>query len=348
MMSNDLTISEVLRGMTPGRLQTVGVMQVLPLIGDSDLFDDKIISPQNSEHKTTIGTRGYGSMEFKNPNDKVLLVPCHVGYVVKQAAQNHAMANCGLIGKKKDKTYDNAMCIQQSQGGMIQHDQHRMLILPYSLRERALALRGQKEFGKLWSDIAVFNTEMGIRSGTDRGHLEYFLEHFKKELDEFVAEFECLGKQTGAIILIDGHVVGVERGPNPTFWRDVWDALIRECYGSLAIKVAKDQGDRPKTPKTRVPFHGRFESLGDIERGLRRVREEEEEKTKEIIRKLLDEPFECEKEDELAGYKIFTVKNDQFTGQVVRDSGKVSYCSLFTTKTWAKNAPWREASKFAV
>lgn len=39
-----------------------------------------------------------------------------------------------------------------------------------------------------------------------------------------------------------------------------------------------------------------------------------------------------EQEEELVGYKILTVKNDQFTGYVVRDIGKISYCSLFTTQ----------------
>jgi hypothetical protein len=34
---NELTVAEILRGMNPGRLQTVGVMQVIPLIGDPDL-----------------------------------------------------------------------------------------------------------------------------------------------------------------------------------------------------------------------------------------------------------------------------------------------------------------------
>lgn len=345
---NELTISEILRGMEPGKLQTVGIMQVLPLLGNSDLYDADLISPSDEAHQATTGTSNYGSMEFDNSkNDKVLLVPCHVGYVTSQRAQDHAMAHAGLVDKKKRRTFDTAMCVQQTQGGMISKGQHKMLILPYSLRERALQMRDQKEYGKLWNDISTFNRELGLRTG-DRGHLEYFLDHFRKELDQFVAEFECIPQQCGAIILINGQVVGVERAPNPTFWRDVWSPLVRECYGSLAIQVGRQTGPNA-VPKTRVPLSGgRINSLDDLEKALTDREEKQDEKAREIIRKLLDEPFTSENEETMKKYTVVTIKNGQFLGQLVKDETKISYASLFTTKDWAKSAPWRQTSKFTV
>ena len=87
----------------------------------------------------------------------------------------------------------------------------------------------------------MFNQEMGVPAA---GHLEFFLKQFRKELDEFVAEFECVPRQIGAIILVDDQVVGIERAPSHAYWQSVWPCLIRECYGSLAIRVAQLKGER--------------------------------------------------------------------------------------------------------
>lgn len=338
---NELDISEILRGMVPGRLQSVGCMQVLPLIGDPNLFDEEIVSPGDKEQKSTLMTRNYGEMTFKNATDKVLLVPCHVGYITKQRAQDHAMSRCGMVPKQKTKVFGDAMCIEQSQGGYIAEDQHRMMILPYTLREKALKKRSEKSFNKLWDDIAEFNRSMGVSA---RAHLVDFLTHYEKQLDEFVAEFECVPQQTGAIILVGGHVVGFERAPNPRFWLDVWPALIRECYGSLAIKVAKEK----KLSKNRITLGSGYTTLEELEAGLTEAREKEEKATADIVRNLLDKPFSCKVEEGLLKYSIFTIENDQFSGQVVREGEKVCYASLFTKSKWAENAPWRESKKFAV
>lgn len=69
-------------------------------------------------------------------------------------------------------------------------------------------MRKEQSYNKLWDSISAFNREMGVQVA---GHLEFFLKHFCKELDEFVAEFECVPRQIGAIILVDDQVVGVER-----------------------------------------------------------------------------------------------------------------------------------------
>jgi hypothetical protein len=350
----ELTISEILRGLVPGRLQSVGLMQVIPLTcTDPDLFDQDLVSPmhnydaQSSNVRVTSGTTGYGAMQFKNPTDKVLLVPCHVGYVTKHASQDHAMATSGLVAAKKEKIFENAMCIQQRQGGLIPLEQHKMLILPYSLRECALAKRSSNEFSRLWEDIDDFNKTLGI--ATRGGHLEYFMDAFKEELDQFVAEFEIVPGQTGAIILVNGSVVGVERAPSPKFWSEVWDALIRECYGSLAIEVSRKTGNRLPPPSTRTAIDlQQINTLDDLEKELQRADCDAEARVKTIVRDLLEDPFKTKNEGDLNRYNLMTLENGQFNGQVVRESQRVVYASLFTTKSWAKNAPWMKASKFAV
>lgn len=347
-----LTISDMLTGMEAGRLQSVGLMQVIPLtLTDPNLAEDRLVSPATAPEagegsSSSFSTTSYGSMRFKNETDRILLIPLHAGYMVKQAAQDHAMSSAGLVAKNKTKTWKNAMCIQSSQGGYIREGDYRMLILPYGLRERAMEIREAKDYGKLWPAIEEFNRNMGMAGGS---HLEFFLKQYEKELDQFVAEFELLPNQCGAIVLVGGYVVGFERAPSPEYWATVWEPLIRECYGSLAIFIrSKFPGGVPD-PKTRVPIDMTgIDTLEDLERALDTAEEAEEETVRETIRKLLDDPFELEEEEAESDFRVITVSNDQFTGQVVRADEKISYASLFTTKKWAKDQPWREADKFAL
>ena len=123
-----ITIREILRGLTPGRIQSVGLMQVVPLTGRRS--DDRFACPTEAE----VGTSGYGEMSFRNPSDKILLVPSHAAYVVKQAAQDHAMSTAGMVRGNRTGNFDTACCIQETQGGYIRAGQHQMFILPVSLR----------------------------------------------------------------------------------------------------------------------------------------------------------------------------------------------------------------------
>ena len=77
-----------------------------------------------------------------------MIVPCHAGYVVKQHAQDHAMAHAGVVAAAGDRRYDTAACIQASQGGFIKKGSYRMLILPHALREHASAEARREELPK--------------------------------------------------------------------------------------------------------------------------------------------------------------------------------------------------------
>lgn len=342
---SDLNIREVLKGMTPQQMQTVGIMQIIPLTMDEDLWDESFTSPDKLE----FSNNDYGSMTFDNPTDGLAIVPSHIGYVIPgKHAQDHAMAGAGLIAAKKSKTYKNAMCIQESQGGVYKKGNYELLILPYALREAALSKRKEHSYDKLWGDIRSFNSALAVSSGSG-GHLEYFLKHYKDELDQFVAEFECVPKQCGALILVDGDLVGVERSPNPKYWRSIWSTLIRECYGSLAILARKKYGDKLPPLKTRVPMKVRgINTIDDLERAFNEAKDKEDGNVKTIIRKMLDDGFDTETEEAVGERKIVTVKNDQFVGQILQSGKKVVYASLFTTQDWSRNREWNEAEEFSI
>ena len=334
-------LSDVLHGCAPGRIQSVGYMQVIPLV--SDLSDERFVSPVEGE--ADVFTTDYGTLGFRNTTDRVMIVPCHAGYVVKQAAQDHAMVHTGLVQANRERKYDTAACIQQSQGGYIQRGAYQMLILPYAMRERALELRHEKSYNKLWDAIGAFNRDLGLPG---EGHLEYFLKHFRRELDEFVAEFECVPRQIGAIVLVDDQVVGVERAPSHAWWQTVWPCLIRECYGSLAIRVAQRNAGRSVVPTSRVPLPDGLETLDDLDAAIAEIAAAEDERARATVRSLVDCELALTQDESTAGLRVETVESDRFTGQVIRDGKRIVYASLPVAQRWVSDEKWSDAQPFAI
>ncbi len=337
--SDRTTLADVLRGTTAARLQSVGYMQVLPLV--SDLHDDRFVSPQ--EARVEVGTSAYGTLVFSNPEDAVLIVPCHAGYVVNEVAQDHAMSCVGLVKRQAGRSFDTAMCVQQTQGGYLQQGRYRMMILPFSLREHALQIRKERGYDRLWDAISAFNSELGISGAS---HLSYFLDRFRRELDEFVAEFECAPNQVGAIVLIDDRVVGIERAPSASYWASIWPALIRECYGSLAIQVARSKGETP--PASRVPLPEEIGSLEELGAAVEEIAAEEERRASALVRELIAEELALERDETVEGFTIDTLVPDRFVGQIVRDDERVVYASIVSSNQAALRAQWGSASPFSI
>ncbi|MGD1527114.1 ARPP-1 family domain-containing protein [Vibrio harveyi] len=334
---SQVTITDLLRGCSLGRMQTSGIMQVLPLV--SEIHDERFVSPVSAG---TVWTNNYGEMEFRNQSDKTMLIPSNATYIVNQKAQDHAMATAGLVGKNTRKNYVNAMCVQETQGNYISEGNHEMTLLPYSLREAAFERRNlNHSCGKIWSDIAGLLRETNSGHG---GHLHHFMDAFEKELDQFVAEFECVTNQVGAIILINGVVVGIERTPSASYFKDVWQPLIRECYGSEAIRV-----QRSNPVKERLTSDVRkATSLLDLRQALDEARAQDEEDAKGIVRNLLQAPFSTVEEGSSEGVDLLGVSHDQFVGQVVKDGAQAVYVSIISTHSWNKNTKWRKADAFTL
>ena len=119
-------------------------------------------------------------------------------------------------------------CIQETQGGLIKSGKVDFVVLPTSVRVKAVASRNKDDYSRLWPHLRSFRDKIGF-SGA--GNLADVLKRFEKELDEFVAEFELVPKQVGAVVVIGDRVAGVERAPTEAFWQRIWEPLIRVCYG---------------------------------------------------------------------------------------------------------------------
>ncbi|NJL13223.1 MAG: hypothetical protein HC913_09640 [Microscillaceae bacterium] len=235
------------------------------------------------------------------------------------------------------------MCIQQSQPGFIKSGKYTFIILPFSLREAALSAREEKNYAKLWEPIALFNAGLGLPK---QGHLEYFYRQFEKELNQFVAEFECVPHQVGAIVLINGQVVGIERTPSPTYWHSVWEPLIRACYGALAIEFAQKNRNIQKNA-LREPLRGTITHIEDLNQALQRAEAAEAEKVREIVRGLLDKPIQMKETNTKEDIKTYQLDAEGFTGQMAQDAGIV-YASIFARRQSLCEQIWNSQFEFEI
>jgi len=322
------TIQAVMRGLRPGQAQTVGNMTVIPLL--SDITDDTIASPEVLE----LETRDYGTIvAFNTGTDSesgLTFSPLGNVVLTSRAAQNHVAPSIRIVKKGKKTVIKNAACVQETQGGLVQKGRYRIMLLPLALREDAINTRKVRSYDKLWDAIRVFNKSLGLNS---IGHLEYFLTRFQKEMDEFIAQFEIVPQQVGAIILIDGAVVGIERFPNYHFFKKMWEPLIRECYGSESIRVAREKGLR--IPAGRIPLETRgVKSLPDIRASLLKAKVAEEKKIKRIVNGFIKAKFDVEVEEKTGGFTVETLSNPEFKGQSVRKKEIPLMFSFVKTGDW--------------
>jgi len=334
----DITIANILKGCTAGRMQSVGYMAVIPLI--SDITDENFIAPFGN---VSASTKNYGTLVVENKADIPTIFPTGGSVISKQHAQNHSSPKGIFMSKKKQYMTNQARCIQDSQGGSIRPEtDFHFSILPWSMREFSMATKDKVNYSELWPAIKEFNQELGL---LNKGHLELFLDHFKNQLNTFIAEFEVVPKMVGAIILLNGDVIGVERAPNYKFWRELWKPLIRESYGSVALWFAKKHAKKPLPPKMRIPLaSANIRSIKDILPELEKVEKQEEERVKKVVKGFIHTKFSRKVEQRENNCSFESIINKQFIGQVLLKDEGFPYVSLTTNASWLKNP---RAAQFA-
>lgn len=319
--SVNLTIEQILNGTSMGRTQSVGHMEVIPLTPESAEAVDEHFGPPNLD----VGTSNYGSVRAHNTNpDRPTILPLGSSWISSQSAQDHAVGSAEFVKSGETKKIDSAMCVQKSQCGLL-NSTNELVILPAPLRVQALAKRKQSGFDRLWGEINKFTTDLGIHSHDSQ--VAFFINHFKKELDEFVAEFELMQDQVGAIILVGGQVVGIERAPNPDYWATIWNPLIRVCYGALAVKARQVLGD---VPLHRETLDVKDKSLAGIKAALQTATVTAQNRIAGVVDEVQKQPLlASDKDRTFESYSLLTVANQRLAGQMVENSnGQVPYISI--------------------
>lgn len=230
-----------------GDVQSVDEMTIVPLVGPDR---GNVAPPQALKFQRTAG---YGTMVFENTDDsRPAIVPSHT-QVRGASAQDHAMSGSGVVTRLETKHFDNACCIESSQGGYLRSEGNEEDILPITLRKALLnpSKRTEHAYDKLWQDISAWmrGLRSAVRGRSTRSHLRDFYDapEYKEALETFAAEFEPVDGQIGAIIMFSGVPVGIEIMPSADHWEAYWQKLIRGCYGAEMLRLKQLGKLQPST-----------------------------------------------------------------------------------------------------
>ena len=311
-----------LAGFEPKQPQIVGNMAVIPLV-NSEIEFTGIAGAENVQFKQD---RNYSVLEFAPAEDGLTIIPNGYTIITKEAAQDRTVPAVNLISKKKKV---QAYCVQSSQSGHINpnnKDKQTIRLLPLSIRHHAHTIyKNNPDLGALWIKLREMNRKLGVHGD----YLVTFFQRFKDELDQFVAQFEPVPGQRGAIVLINGRVVGMDIMPSAGGFLNIWEQLIRDCYGSEAIR---QQGEATPEPPAILK---NVDSLDKLLDAVKEMAKAEQDWAYGIVKAVLDREEELQQEsivktETFGDLAIKTILTEELEGQgIINRDGMAVYLSLF-------------------
>jgi hypothetical protein len=328
MPTQMMQIQELLRGyvVDKSNIQSVGNMTVIPIISDVEFTNVADINDVKLKRDVT-----YNTLEFSNQSGQIgIIVQGWMMIEPNQKAQDRTVPHAQLIRAANSKAVP-ANCVQRTQGGLFdvgKLNQDNFMVLPPSLRGIALKKSSytSSNVGDLWEDLGRWIN--GVDCNTNG--LQIFYSQFEDKLDQFVAQFEPVEKQLGAIVIINGMIVAIDILPKYNSWKQCWRALIRNSYGAEAVRIATNHGSVDLSPKFDMTS---IKSIDD----LINVYEASKNSFYNQIQNLIGASAqlsliykELERMGELTMLKF---ENEQFVGQgVLHGSNHFIYLSLLNTK----------------
>lgn len=272
---------------------------------------------------------GYGRVELSNgAGNGVAIVPLHIGYV-QDAAQNHALCRSAFLAAGQRLMFEDACCVQESQGGYLTEKDQWFFVLPVELRTRALELRGVQSYSKLWDDISALNSRYGLAR---RGHLEQILSRKRGVLTQFRSRLELLPGQRGALFFVGDRFAGLEIAPDPGYLAEMWMALVCFAYG-VAAWHAEEPRSRPPEPSEPYdpyePYDVQAAGPAGLRAALERDRAARVERIGGWLAAVPGGPLTLTEEDRYLRLRLSTVMGERLAGQVVTDDSRLVYASLF-------------------
>jgi hypothetical protein len=303
-----------LAGYRLGQPQRADGLTMLPIFGPEQ---NGIVPPRSGLKLARVV--GYGQVELTNPAPAgVAIVPLHIGYI-QDGAQNHALCRSAFIAAGQTLRFEDACCVQQSQGGYLEGRDQWFFILPVELRAAALALRGQQHYGKLWGVISDLNQRYRL---PQRGHLEQILSGQRAQLTQFQSRLELLPGQVGALFFLGRRFAGLEIAPNAAYFAELWMPLVCFGYGVAAWHAAA-----PKPTAAPTPFAAT--TLPELRAALERSRQEALQQVQAWLAQAPVEALEVQEEERYLDLRLSTVGNTQIAGQIVDERERLVYASVF-------------------
>lgn len=324
-------LRDLLQGLIPGRAQSCGNMTMIPLMGPETEYKDVAgIGDISLEKDTT-----YNSLHLKSNTEFVAIVPNGLTFITKQSAQDRTVPAAHLVRNRAKQV--GAFCVESSQGGHLRKSDtdHQIRLLPHHLRYKAFQIREEslRSYDSLWTSLREYNTSHGI-VGSD--FLKSYFTKYKDQLEKFVAEFEIDVKQRGAIILINGEVAGIEVAPHQQAFRDIWEPMIRDCYGSEAVMAAENAAPEESEIIEDVA------DLGDIVRAVEDAERREREFVRDIVERVLNQNESLEATEAEGNLELVEVDTQHYEGQAVRLQNDKSfvYASLMAKPIKNRQFAW--------
>ena len=329
-MNTTRDFTELLKGCRPVKdsdgniiVQSIMNMQIVCLTTDAEFsLDSRFANPLTS---LTAGNSSYGQMSFTNKENKEVILPAQMAVMTKQSAQNHGMVKAGYIEPKAQTTYHDAGCVQGGQTGYFRGTQEFRMI-PVTMREMLWDAVGQTSgHGNIYPAIQKLGVDTQSGAGN---YLNVYFDKYDKKLEQFIAHFERPRDLIGIIVLIDSEIVAVDKFPSFTYAEQVWDLMIRDCYGALAIM------SELKNKTTVNEFTLSYEELKKnhqdniidlLEKALKRTKKSMTDSVQEKIQELLEMTFDAklDTEGQASGArapKSYVLKADGYVGQVITEN----------------------------
>jgi hypothetical protein len=319
-----------------GAPQQSGPMTVLPVFGPADKGGARFAPPLGGLKLGGV-KRSYGNVELHNASRTgAVIVPLHMGYI-QDGAQNHALCRAALLAGGGSVLFDDAACVQQTQGGFLDSREQWFFVLPLQLREDALRLRGKVHYGKLWPAIAALCRRFGLPV---RGHLDQVICRQRPFLNQYRSRLELLDGQTGALFYLGDRLVGIELAPDADCFAELWMPLVCFCYGTAAMELETRDGCSVDRLLADVqPFEAT--TLHELRERLADDRWDRQRRVREPLAGQPPQRFRMADEGRLLDLRLLTVASDQFAGQCVVDGGnanQVVYASICARAAWLNAA----------
>jgi len=300
---NTRDFSELLKGCRPVKdsdgniiVQSIMNMQVVCLTTDKEYsLDGRFANPLTALKS---GNSSYGQITFSNVENKEVIIPTQVAVMTKQNAQNHGMVKAGYIPEKSNVTYHDAGCVQGGQTGYFRGTSEFRMI-PVTMREMLFDKVGQTSgHGNIYPAI----NKLGVDTQSNAGnYLNVYFEKYDKKLEQFIAHFERPRNLIGIVVLIDGEIVAIDKFPSYSYAEQVWDLMIRDCYGSLAIiSELKHKSSRTEFTQSyeEIKRNNRDNVVDLLEKAMKRTKERMTSNVQEKIQELLELTFDAKLDTE--------------------------------------------------
>lgn len=346
MVTRDFT--ELLKGCRPIKdsdgniiVQSIMNMQVVCLTTDKEYsLDTRFANPLTS---LTAGNQSYGEINFSNNENKEVILPTQMAVMTKQSAQNHSMLKAGYLAKNANVTFRDAGCVQGSQGGHFRGSSEFRMI-PVTIREMLFDSIGKHDgYSRIYPAIRELGNQ--TQSGTGE-YLDKYFQKYDKKLEQFIAHFERPKNLIGTIVLVDGEIVAIDKFPSFTYAEQVWDLMIRDCYGALAViseLKAKSTGQVFTETYNDMKRSHQANVIDLLEKAMKKTKGDMTTSVTEKIQELLELTFDATLDTEgnsssQRAPKSYVLKTEGYVGQVITENEYNHLVSVVKREAFNPNA----------